>query len=177
MAWESEDSRHEGYIEYVFADGFAGSGWSVDGVMVTTNPDGSPIPYGDRPASRPPAGIVGWRVACNCDGRRGAWRGELWSRGETSDVKRRILAVPDDQVDDIDGLPAGRLLHDQWVRHLGPAFAELVDVRAAAAAVELARDGLNAAVAAARAAGASWEAVGDAAGITRQSAHERWGTR
>ena len=106
-----------------------------------------------------------------------AWRGELWTRGETSDVTARILRVPDDQVDDIGDLPAGKLLYDKWARHLGPAFAELVDVRAAAADVEKARGRLNDAVAAARAAGASWEGVDEAAGITRQSAHERWGSR
>lgn len=34
---------------------------------------------------------------------------------------------------------------------------------------------LDEAVAAARAAGATWEHIGEAAGMTRQSAHERWG--
>jgi hypothetical protein len=132
MAWESADSRHEGYVEYVFADGFGGSGWDATGIIVTTAPDGTWIPYDDRPPSRPPAEIAGWRAACNCDGRLGTWRGELWTRGATSDVKGRILRVPDDQADDIDDLPAGKLLRDQWDRHLGPAFAELADVRAAA---------------------------------------------
>ncbi|WP_329484163.1 hypothetical protein OG555_18595 [Kribbella sp. NBC_01484] len=49
MAWQSADDRHEGYVEYVFADGFGGSGWDVDGVMVHTAPSGTWIPYDDRP--------------------------------------------------------------------------------------------------------------------------------
>jgi hypothetical protein len=40
MGWLSADDRHEGYIEYVFADGWSGSGWDADGVTVTMSPDG-----------------------------------------------------------------------------------------------------------------------------------------
>ncbi|WP_084797571.1 hypothetical protein [Pseudonocardia sp. Ae706_Ps2] len=45
------------------------------------------------------------------------------------------------------------------------------------AAVRLAeiREELDTAVGLARAAGASWTVIGNAAGLTRQSAHERWG--
>ena len=46
-----------------------------------------------------------------------------------------------------------------------------------AAAVGKAGKGLDDAVAAARAAGASWPAIADAVGISRQAAAERWGNR
>lgn len=48
-------------------------------------------------------------------------------------------------------------------------------VVAARRSVLQAQDRLDAAVAAARIAGASWAAIGEATGMTRQSAHERWG--
>jgi hypothetical protein len=111
---------------------------------------------------------------------RGKWRGEPWTRGEVTDVAGRVLAVPDDRADDLtydeDGV--GSLLYDEWVRlHLGPGFAEVGAVRAATEAVQHARARLDEAVASARSAGASWESIGEAAGMSRQSAHERWGRR
>lgn len=186
MGWLSADNQHEGYVECVFADGWIGSGWSDGGITVSASPDGVPVAWGERPQppSRPQSEVVGWQVACDCapgHGRRTIWRGQPWTRGDVDDVRVRTLRVPDDRVDDLtsaDDLPAGKLLYDEWVQqHLGPAFAELADVRAAVAAVDEARGRLNEAVAAARAAGASWESVGAATGMTRQSAHERWGTR
>lgn len=50
----------------------------------------------------------------------------------------------------------------------------VTDVGTAAVAYRDAGDQLDAAVGRARAAGASWTDVGKAAGITRQSARERW---
>jgi hypothetical protein len=50
----------------------------------------------------------------------------------------------------------------------------ITDVGAAAAAHGASRTALDQAVNAARAAGASWTEIGRAAGITRQSARERW---
>lgn len=50
----------------------------------------------------------------------------------------------------------------------------LAGVGNAAGAVARGREALDQAVAEARAAGASWTEVGKAAGMTRQSAQERW---
>jgi hypothetical protein len=58
-------------------------------------------------------------------------------------------------------------------RHLAPDEA-LAAVAELTGQVNVGERQLDAAVATARAAGASWEAIGRAAGITRQSAHERW---
>src|SRR6476620_2463727 len=101
MAWGSADERHEGYIECVFADGFAGSGWHVDGISVTTAPDGSWIPYEDQ-RSRPASAVTGWRAACDCNGRTAGWHCELWTLVPVTEVKNRVLNVPDDQVADIE---------------------------------------------------------------------------
>lgn len=48
-------------------------------------------------------------------------------------------------------------------------------VAEAAASVERAQALLEATVVLAREAGATWAQIGDAAGMSRQSAHERWG--
>ena len=66
-------------------------------------------------------------------------------------------------------------IYQEWLSHL--PSPSLADVRAAAGDVHKAEARLNEAVQRARAAGSSWADVGDAAGITRQSAHERWAKR
>ena len=76
-------------------------------------------------------------------------------------------------------LPDGRTLeaagHTEWKQHVQP-LAAAAAVRSAAAAVRDAETALAEAVAAARTANppATWEQIGRAAGISRQSAHERW---
>jgi hypothetical protein len=50
----------------------------------------------------------------------------------------------------------------------------VTDVGTAAAGIHDARSKLDQAVAAARAAGASWTEIGRAAGMTRQNARQRW---
>jgi hypothetical protein len=177
MSWHSADNLHEGYIEYIFADGFAGSGGRADGITVTIFPDGTPIPRADRPPPRPAAELAGWQAACRCKGRPDAWRGDLWLRGEATVVKDRVLGMADAHAGDIEDLPAGMLLRGQWNRHLGPAYSELADVRAAAAESKRARAQLDEKVAVARAAGASWEDIGESAGLSKQSAHQRWSPR
>ena len=62
--------------------------------------------------------------------------------------------------------PGPRRCRDEWKAHL-PSPA-LVEVKAAAAAARKADDALD---------GATWEAIGDAAGMTRQAAHGRWASR
>jgi hypothetical protein len=155
----------------------AGSGWSDGGITVTTAADGTDIPWDERPAS----GVVGWRVSCDCKGRSQAWHGRRWDR---ADVHDRRLSVPDDDAaEDLmfaEDSWVTDLLYDEWLRHLGevyasPASPQLIAVRDAARAAQEARTRLDDAVAAARAAGASWAGIGEAAGISRQSAHERWG--
>lgn len=65
--------------------------------------------------------------------------------------------------------------YDEWKRHMQPLIA-VEAVRSAAAAVSEAQAALDHAVAMARAGNppATWEQIGRAAKISRQSAHERW---
>ncbi|SDU76806.1 hypothetical protein [Jiangella alkaliphila] len=62
----------------------------------------------------------------------------------------------------------------EWRVHVAPAVA-VSEVEQAADDVVAANGRLNEAVAAARAAGATWERIGAAVGITRRAANERWG--
>lgn len=181
MGWVTDTGDHEGFVDCLFADGMAGSGWSGGGITITTAADGTEIPYGQQPPSRPASEVVGWRVGCNCNygqpGRDRIWHGQPWTRAAEEDIDHRRLCVTDEQALEMvfDDEGPGRFLYAEWERdHLG-AYHDLAGVAAAAHAVAQARRQLDTAVAMARVAGASWADVGKAAGISRQSAHERWG--
>jgi hypothetical protein len=110
---------------------------------------------------------------CEC-----GWRGPLWRK--VTDPGQHDLAahkVHDPSPSEWGDPPSG--LEDEiwreWSGHLPPQ--SLADVREAAGDVHKAQDRLDEAVQRARADSCSWADIGDAAGITRQSAHERWGRR
>jgi len=60
----------------------------------------------------------------------------------------------------------------EWAAHVGSTVT--MPVRRAAGEVARAQERLDAEVHRARLVGASWAQIGDAVGVTRQSAHERW---
>ena len=64
----------------------------------------------------------------------------------------------------------------EWRRHIA-GWQALEDVEEAAARHAAAARGLDEAVRTAAAAGASWSDIGGAAGMTGQSATERWSDR
>lgn len=107
-----------------------------------------------------PAGpeTAGWQAECAC-----GWQGPVRAEGA-----------------DDDEAPAGgdapRVLRQvarrEWAAHVGASVT--APVRRAAGEVARAQARLDTAVRRARASGASWAQIGDAAGMTRQSAHERW---
>jgi DNA-binding Lrp family transcriptional regulator len=61
------------------------------------------------------------------------------------------------------------------VRVVRPDEAHAIDVKVRAEILEAAEKQLNMAVARARGAGVSWERIGEAVGISRQAATERFG--
>jgi hypothetical protein len=61
----------------------------------------------------------------------------------------------------------------EWERHLRVAMPVLA-IHDLVQQITQAQDDLVEAVRAARAADVSWTEIGDAAGMSRQSAHERW---
>lgn len=132
-----------------------------EGWVATMLDDGSeaggwPLPEGRQ--------ATGWRSACEC-----GWRGPLWPRAEwPSDDGWPPQAVEEGEPGSNGGC------YRQWRAHLAEALPELA-VHDTARRLEEVRAELDTAVITARAAGTSWERIGDAAGMTRQSAHERWG--
>lgn len=102
--------------------------------------------------------VQGWRAGCECGWRGGGYfdRAEWPSKDGWAS-------------EDLEDGP----LVAEWSEHLARALPELA-VHDAAQESGVASQRLEHAVVAAKAAGVSWARIGDAAGMTRQSAHERW---
>ena len=172
MGWVSDDGTHEGYFAVVFADGVEGRWSSVRGIGVGYADDGSDV-------LRPGSGVVGWLLRCAHRGQAG-WCGSAWTRVgcDVEDLRAGRLCCADDEVFWVlEARPdLEQLVGAEWLAHVAPDEA-LSNVRAASEAVRGAEQQLERAVVSARLAGASWAALGDAAGMSRQSAHERWSAR
>jgi hypothetical protein len=170
VSWLSEDGQHEGYVARVFADGALGAGVAPEGVIVSELGD---VVLGREDWEHRPAGeVVGFVAACEC-----GWRGLPWTRVTSPDrfdlTARRVDASDEDVLYPDGTTTIERLARLEWDKHTAPDEA-LVEVTVLAAEQAAVGRRLDAAVARARAAGASWDRIGTAAGITRQSAHERW---
>jgi len=115
--------------------------------------------------------VTGWRAVCSC-----SWQGPWWRRvahRKSANLLRRRAYVPllgaaSPSVD------VETAIRGEWRTHAGPAEAVL-ELEAAARALEQAQERLNRSVLGARTAGVSWAAIGASTRMTRQSAHERWG--
>lgn len=186
MGWQTDDGEHEGWEAGVYPGGRVSTGSGGDGaggigaMVRPVGPDGR-VRYDGDAAFVDGRQVLGWRAICTC-----GWHGPLWERvddpaghdlaarrvhhpaftvgGGTRD--HRVFGSPPDEVEDA--------LHDEWIEHVRP-HQRLTEVADAADAVTDATERLTRAVHAARDAGASWTDIGRAVGITRQSAHERWG--
>lgn len=165
---ETGDGVHRGSAVYVFADGAAGRNWH-GGPVAEIRPDGTRLHWREKPPSRSVDEIVGWRAICS-DG----WVGPIWARVRNLpelDLVGRRLYWEDNRPFLRDEFTA--LVMSDWEKHVAPAV-ELDAVESAAADLADSQDRLAAAVRNARGAGASWADIGRKAGISRQSAHERW---
>lgn len=177
MGWisESSTSTHEAALIAVFDDGVESGG--------QTTVDGAPHEIvGDSGQTRPSAEIVGWRLRCYCANTFPAplsWEDRTqWMRCPSprlEDLSRRRIFAQDDEVADVmyrdDVAAEARKVWQQ--DHVVPHDA-LEEIRQAANNRRDAETRLDAAVAAARRVGKSWLDIGRAAGMSRQSAHERW---
>lgn len=106
--------------------------------------------------------VRGWRAACDC-----GWRGAgFWPRAE---YPGSSSMAPDE----VDGFDTGGGIFAQWSAHLHAMLPGLA-VHDAAQDLDTASRRLDQAVADARRSGASWTVIGAAAGLTRQSAYQRW---
>jgi hypothetical protein len=174
MGWISSDNEHEGWAAPVAPDGRLSASSSAAGMHVHGITGRWPQdPQLDDYEIVPDKEIIGWRGACDC-----GWRGGLWERTgspEDSDHSRRRDYLASEEFADASG-DVEDAIHQEWMAHIAPAEAVL-GVEAAAREHQQAGARLDKTVAAARAAGASWADIGKAAGISRQSAHERWNTQ
>lgn len=180
MGWETEDGKHEGFAADLVADGRISPGSSNGFGVLFRRPDADEMVAAAWAQGRPPTTdetyevvpwdqVVGWQGRCEC-----GWSGLPWKRVDDPAAAnwdaRRVYADSKHHAPE----PVEDAIYTEWKIHIAPDLA-LTDVDSAAADVATATKRLNEAVAAARAAGASWAGIGAAVGISRQAAHERWG--
>lgn len=188
VSWSDEDGLHEGYVLPEFGDGVRGRGiWSgavpTDHVIVDVEYAGEPgTTHQERYTSRPAAEVVGWRVMCDCRANpsssaiTGTWMSDLIVRVPSQaleDASAGRIFVNDSDVFGVDDTYC-QTFTTIWRNQHVDGQSALNAITRARRAVTVAERDLEVAVESARSAGASWEAIGRAAGITRQSAHARW---
>lgn len=188
MPWEHHGRTclHEAALTPVFEDGQRSIGTTiVDGVSYELLGDPADT---DAESQRPSAAIVGWVLECDC--RRGGGHGSpstrwesrrKWSRVPSASLevveRGRVFAGDDDVACAGDRDDVKEAAQDIWMReHIEPLDVD-DEIRAAINARREAEDRLDAAVSKARQVGLSWAKIGEAAGMTAQSAHERWKAR
>ncbi len=164
-------------MQVLFGDGAAGSGLAPEGIPVEVAPDGSSIPNNEQ-VCRAPGEVTGWRLVCDCGtGAQGWVSPNTWTRVPSTaleDLDARKVHCDDDDtwIDDRPGVQ--RLAVAEWEQdHLAPTTA-VDEIRHAREESQRAAGRLDDAVQAARANGVAWSSIGSAAGMSRQSAHERW---
>ena len=185
MGWmhEGDTHLHEAALVPFFEDGAESHGSTmVDGV------DHEIVEWSRRQGEdrlRPSAEIVGWRLRCECARRTSSevsiWTDPVqWTRvpsASLEDIARHRVFAPDTDTDAHERPEVAKAAQAVWRReHLDPIDVD-DEIQAAAEARRDADARLDAAVAKARRLGRSWADIGAAAGMTRQSANERWRDR
>lgn len=162
MSWATSDGKHEGWIGSEVPGGRIATG-STAGYQILFNR------VTGEETRIPNAEVTAWVLMCEC-----GWRGTRWERVADPEAENRQAHRPYDA----DGYEPGWVEdegHREWQAHIAP-FEALDVVRDATSAVRDAQRRLDTAVNAARAAGASWLDIGNAADMSRQAAHQRWST-
>lgn len=173
MSWSTEDGAHEMWIAARFADGAISGGYSNAGYRIMYAADGTDV-YA-REENRPDTASVGWIGVCTC-----GWRSTPWTR--VSDRAQEDLAARrafgdylyEGQVMfDQNRAEVEQVIHAAWKRHIEPErlLTEIAELTGRRREID---QRLATTVAQARKANTPWEDIGRAAGITRQSAWERW---
>lgn len=186
MGWITDDGRHEGYLAAQFIDGQLGRGITGGGIPSDQIVVGAAVEDSDGTWSYPTrsAGeVTGWVICCDCSqpdsiGPPTTWVGQAFTRVPSKaleDLAEGRIYAPDDEVAHVseraDVEDAAVL---SWRAEHTLSLEAIAEVAAATAAAHAAADRLDDAVGFARQTGASWAAIGEAAGISRQSAHARW---
>jgi len=175
----SEDQLHEGYLELVLMGGAVSAGSNAAGPVVQLRDDAGNY----REEQRIDDEVVAWRLACDCSDPasfgHAKWTGPTWQRVPTRALEdleagRIFLAEGEAASDMMYREGVEEVARSRWLsEHISPAAA-LDQIREAQGTIASATDRLNEAVVFARASGKTWAEIGAAAGISRQSAHERW---
>ena len=186
MGWTTEDGLHEGYLVPQFVDGQRAVGVTGGGIPDDQVASGPEVQAADGSWSYPtrPAGeVTGWVVCCDCrvhdSFRYTTWVGPVFTRVPSKALEdpkaRRVYATDEDVVFVSDREDVHEVAYDLWRSEHAFGADALGEVEAAARAAAAAKERLDAAVAIARASGETWEAIGRAAGMAKQSAQGRWG--
>jgi len=187
MGWTTEDGLHEGYLVPQFVDGQRAVGVLGGGIPDDRVASGPEVQAADGSwayPSRPAGEVTGWVICCDCrlpgsSFRYTTWVGPVFTRVPSKALEDpkalRVYATDEDVVFVSDREDVHEVAHDLWRSEHAFGADALGEVEAAAQAAAAAKERLDAAVAIARASGASWEAIGRAAGMAKQSAQGRWG--
>lgn len=163
MGWVTNDDDHEGWPAALFADGARSVGAANQQAVVELPGGGEELRDGEE--------ATGWQARCEC-----GWVGPVWVRVAVSsqdDRPRRQVYVSMPSISGLAPEEVEEAMSREWRQHAEQGrVLEVVRERAREVAAAQAR--LAEAVRAARSAGRSWAEVGEAAGISRQAAHERW---
>lgn len=186
MGWTTEDGLHEGYLVPQFVDGQRAAGVTGGGIpddRVASGPEVQATDGSWSYPSRPGGEVTGWVVCCDCrlsdSFRYSTWIGPVFTRAPSKaleDLKAlRVYATDEDVVFVSDREDVDEVAYDLWRSEHAFVADALVEVQAAARAATAAKERLDSAVALASASGATWEAIGCAAGMAKQSGQGRWG--
>lgn len=186
MGWTTEEGLHEGYLVPQFVDGQRAVGVTGGGIPDDQVASGPEVQAADGTWSYPtrPAGeVTGWVVCCDCrindSFRYTTWVGPVFTRVPSKALEDpkalRLYATDEDVVFVSDREDVHEVAYDLWRSEHAFGADALGEVEAAARAAAAAKERLDAAVAIARASGETWEAIGRAAGMAKQSAQGRWG--
>jgi hypothetical protein len=136
-----------------YGPAFDHEGGITDIVEAGTDPSTPPDQIGPR--------VIAWRSGCQC-----GWHGtQLHLRAEWPDTE---YALAPDAVE--------QQCRAEWERHLHTVLPVLA-IHDLSRQIRQAQDDLAQAVSAARAAGLSWARIGQAAGVSRNTAQKRWADR
>jgi hypothetical protein len=171
VSWTSDDGLHKGWRVAEFPDGRVGSSAS-GGVSILPPDDAISMTSGVQPEPVDGRTAGGWRWICTC-GQLGPLHRRVPAEKDASPALRRVYwPEPRRDADPPGGVDAA--IEAEWRAHLpSPALAA---VTAAVTAEARAKEATAEAVRAAAATGETWESIGAAAGIRRQSAWARWHT-
>jgi hypothetical protein len=177
-SWGTQDRKHAGWVGALFGDGAISIGLGpVDrpqaGFQLGYDADGTDLE--DLGICRGHAEVTGWIGVCTC-----GWRSRPWARVATPPEEdlaaRRVYGgffMSDGRLFDVDNRAVCRTTLAEWRQHIEPdgLLALIGDLTEQRRQLD---ERLARLVAQAREVGVTWEDIGRAAGVTRQSAHERW---